>query len=59
MSQVIDGYLSDGRPVYVDFDPQLWMMGMREHSREAAGLEMIRQNYKLKPVRESLYQIER
>jgi hypothetical protein len=59
LAQVIDSYLGEGRPVYVDFDPQLWVLGMREHSREAAGLEMIRQNYRLDAVRDSLYRIER
>jgi hypothetical protein len=57
LSGVIDGYISEGRPVYVDFDPKLWVVGMREHSREAAGLDMIRQRYKLEVVQDSLYRI--
>jgi len=57
LGAVIDGYLAEGRPVYVDFDESLWPQGMREHSREAAGLEMIKRNYQLELVRDSLYQV--
>lgn len=59
LGAVIDGYLAEGRPVYVDFDQELWTRGMRAHSREAAGLEMIKQKYKLEPVRASLYRISK
>jgi hypothetical protein len=57
LGEVIDGYLQEGRPVYVDFDPKLWPKGMRERSREAAGLEMIKREYRLESVTDSLYRI--
>lgn len=57
LGEVIDRYRAEGRPVYVDFDAQLWPVGMREHSREAAGLEMIGKSYTLELVRDSLYQV--
>jgi hypothetical protein len=51
---VIDAHLKEGRPVFVDFDEKIWTEGMRTHSREAAGLEMIRRTYKMETVRDSL-----
>jgi hypothetical protein len=59
ISEVIDAHLRQGRSVYVDFDPQLWDKTMRDHSREAAGLERIRQQYQLILVRDSLMQIQK
>jgi len=57
LGAVIDGYLAEGRPMYVDFDPQLWEPGMRARNREAPGLEMIQREYRLESVRASLYRI--
>ncbi|HWQ36373.1 MAG TPA: glycosyltransferase family 39 protein [Blastocatellia bacterium] len=54
LGEVIDSHLKAGRPVYVDFDAALWSEGMRDHSREAAGLQMIRQSYRLEAVKDSL-----
>jgi hypothetical protein len=54
LGAVIDAHLKEGRPVFVDFDEKIWTEGMRTHSREAAGLEMIRRTYKMETVRDSL-----
>lgn len=59
LGEVIDGYLAAGRPVFVDFDPQLWASGTRERSREAAGLEMIKREYELELIRDFLYRIRK
>jgi hypothetical protein len=59
LNEVIDGYLADGIPVYVDFEQSLWDPGPRS-SREAAGLERIMQDYQLSWVRSPLlYQISK
>lgn len=57
LGQVIDDFFYAGREVYVDFDPELWQPGARETSREAAGLEMIRQCYELEPIGDQFYRI--
>jgi len=59
LGQVIDHYLAADRPIYVDFDENIWPVGMREHSREAAGLEMIKRDYRLELAHDSLYRITR
>ncbi|MCI0664434.1 MAG: hypothetical protein L0220_25525, partial [Acidobacteria bacterium] len=41
----------------VDFDQELWQTGARVRSREAAGLEMIKREYRLEHVRDSFYRI--
>jgi len=59
LDQVIDAYLAEGIPVYVDFDENLWNPGSI-NSREAAGLQMIKRVYQLDLVRSpSLYRISR
>ena len=57
LDSVIDELLGDGRPVYVDFDPELWQQGMRTVSREGLGLEMIKRVYKLEQISGSFYRI--
>ncbi|HZS08926.1 MAG TPA: glycosyltransferase family 39 protein [Blastocatellia bacterium] len=59
LGEVIDLHLKEGRPVYVDLDRTLWSEGMRDHSRESAGLEMIRRSYQLESVRDSLCRVSR
>ena len=44
LDKAIDDFFYAGRVVYVDFDPEIWQTGVRENSREAAGLEMIRRS---------------
>lgn len=53
LDEVIEGYLTGGIPVYVDFDQSLWNPGARS-SREAAGLEMIKRDYRLALARSPL-----
>ncbi|MFN7949920.1 MAG: glycosyltransferase family 39 protein [Blastocatellia bacterium] len=57
LGEVVDDYLKAGRPVFVDFDETIWSEGMREHSREAAGLELLRRNYQLEPVKATLFRV--
>ena len=57
LDQAIQDFFYAGRVVYVDFDPELWQKGAREKSREAAGLEMIKRDYKLEHIRDSFYRI--
>lgn len=57
LDAAIQEYFYAGRIVYVDFDPELWQSGAREHSREAAGLEKIKREYKLELIQDSLYRI--
>ncbi len=59
LEAVIDSHLAEGRPVYVDLDEKLWNEGMREHRREAAGLELIRQRYELGLMKNSLYRLNK
>ena len=59
LEAVIDSHLAEGQPVYVDFDEKLWNEGMRDHSREAAGLGMIRQHCQLELVKDSLYRLSK
>jgi hypothetical protein len=56
---VIDKYLAEGRPVYVDFDKDLWQLGSRETAREWVGLEMIRNHYQLDHIHDEFYRIVR
>jgi hypothetical protein len=59
LNEVIDGYLADGIPVYVDFEQSLWDPEPRS-SREAAGLERIKRDYQLSWIRSPLfYQISK
>jgi len=59
LDQVIDSYLAEGVPVFVDFDENLWNPGFI-NSREAAGLQMIKRVYQLDLVRgPTLYRISR
>ena len=57
LDQAIQDFFYAGREVYVDFDPELWQTGEREKSREAAGLAMIKQCYRLRHIRDDFYQI--
>jgi hypothetical protein len=57
LDEHINGLLLAGRLVYVDFDPELWQLGARTISREHEGLEMIRRDYELEPVRAQLYRV--
>ncbi len=59
LDKAIDDFFYAGRVVYVDFDPEIWQTGVRENSREAAGLDMIRRRYELEPVSEQFYRIVR
>lgn len=57
LGEAIDDFFYAGRVVYVDFDPELWQAGVRERNREAAGLEMIKREYKLELIQDSFYRI--
>jgi hypothetical protein len=57
LDDAIQEFFYAGRVVYVDFDPELWQAGERETSREAAGLDRIKQRYKLQHIRDSFYRI--
>ncbi len=57
LGAVIEDLRFAGRPIFIDFDPEIWQSGAREHSREAAGLTMIRQCYQLQHVQDQLFRI--
>lgn len=57
LDEAIQDFFYAGRQVYVDFDPELWQAGAREKSREEAGLEMIKREYRLEHLRDSFYRI--
>ena len=57
LGEAIQDFFYAGRSVYVDFDPELWQKGAREISREAAGLEMIKREYRLEHIRDYFYRI--
>ncbi|HEV2667846.1 MAG TPA: glycosyltransferase family 39 protein [Blastocatellia bacterium] len=57
LDEAIQDFFYAGRVVYVDFDPELWLKGAREKSREAEGLERIKREYRLDHVRDSFYRI--
>lgn len=57
LDEAIQDFFYAGRKVYVDFDPEIWQSGAREKSREAAGLEMIKREYRLEHIRDSFYRI--
>ena len=57
LGEAIQDFFYAGRAVYVDFDPELWLKGAREKSREAEGLEMIKREYRLEHIRDSFYRI--
>jgi hypothetical protein len=57
LDKAIDDLLDAGRTVYVDFDPELWQLGLRVENREGAGLEMIKREYQLEPVSDQFYRI--
>ncbi len=57
LGSVIDGHLAAGRPVFVDFDRDIWQVGERQARREEIGLEMIRRDCQLELVHDSLYRI--
>jgi hypothetical protein len=59
LDKAIDDFFYAGRVVFVDFDPEIWQTGVRENSREAAGLEMIRQRYELEHLSDQFYRIVR
>src|SRR5262245_10018674 len=58
LGEKIDDLLIAGRLVYVDFDPELWQLGLRKENREGAGLEMIKREYRLIHMHDSFYRIE-
>jgi len=57
LDKAIEDFFYAGREVYVDFDPEIWQTGVRENSREAAGLEMIRNHYELEHISDQFYRI--
>jgi len=57
LNLAIDDLLIAGRVVYVDFDPELWQLGLRAENREGPGLEMIKREYKLEHLHDSFYRI--
>ncbi|MBO0863194.1 MAG: glycosyltransferase family 39 protein [Chloracidobacterium sp.] len=57
LGDAIQDFFYAGRKVYVDFDPELWQTGAREKSREAAGLEMIKREYRLEHIHDYFYRI--
>ncbi|MCI0338441.1 MAG: hypothetical protein L0226_12760 [Acidobacteria bacterium] len=57
LDEVIDDLLLAGRVIYVDFDPELWLPGVRKENRERAGLEMIKREYELEQVSGYFYRI--
>lgn len=57
LDEAIDDLLIAGRVVYVDFDPELWQLGLRSENREGVGLEMIRNEYELEHLGGSFYRI--
>ncbi|MBO0726410.1 MAG: hypothetical protein J2P52_12475, partial [Blastocatellia bacterium] len=57
LGEAIQDFFYAGRNVYVDFDPELWQTGVREKSREAAGLEMIKREYRLEHIHDYFYRI--
>ncbi|MGH9840928.1 MAG: glycosyltransferase family 39 protein [Blastocatellia bacterium] len=57
LDQTIRDFFYAGRLVYVDFDPELWQTGARETSREADGLERVKQTYRLQHIRDSFYRV--
>ncbi|MFN0119336.1 MAG: glycosyltransferase family 39 protein [Blastocatellia bacterium] len=57
LETTLDEHLRAGRPLYVDFDESLWDKTMRPHSREAAGLQQIRDRYELRAVTGTLFQV--
>jgi hypothetical protein len=57
LGEAIQDFFYAGRNVYVDFDPELWQTGAREKSREAAGLEMIKRDYRLEHIHDYFYRI--
>ncbi len=59
LESVVRGYLESRRPVFVDFDRDIWNPGARESAREATGLEMIRRNFDLQPVDATLFRVIR
>lgn len=59
LGEEIDGLIAAGRLVYVDFDPEIWQAGRRKENRESAGLEMIKREYELEYLRDSIYRISR
>ena len=59
LDKAIDDFFYAGRVVYVDFDPEIWQTGVRENSREAAGLDLIRRSYELERISDQFYRIVR
>src|SRR5262245_13452633 len=59
LDEKIDDLLIAGRLVYVDFDPELWQLGLRSENREGPGLEMIKREYRLIHIHDSFYRIDK
>ena len=57
VTEVIREMLMSGRVVYVDFDPEIWQHGARGHSREAAGLRQIREEFELEQISGTIFVI--
>jgi hypothetical protein len=57
LGDAIQDFFHAGRMVYVDFDTELWLPGARGKTREPAGLEMIKEKYRLEHIRDSIYRI--
>jgi Dolichyl-phosphate-mannose-protein mannosyltransferase len=58
LDETIDELLRAGREVYVDFDPELWQLGLRAENREGEGLEMIKRQYRLIHISDLFYRID-
>lgn len=58
LEEKIDDMLIAGRPVFVDFDPEIWQHGARGHSREAAGLNHISELFELEPITKTMFRIK-
>ncbi len=57
LRSVIDGYLTSGRPVFVDFNRDLWQLGERQTRREEIGLEMLRRECQLELVHDQFFRV--
>ena len=59
LSATITRYLAEGRPVFVDFDRDLWHLGEGRARREEIGLEVLRRTCQLELISGHLYRILR
>ncbi|MEP7273680.1 MAG: glycosyltransferase family 39 protein [Acidobacteriota bacterium] len=57
LARVIEGHVAANRPVFVDFNRDLWQLGERQTRREEIGLEMLRRECQLELVHDQLYRV--